>query len=336
MAKSVTDERVVGPDPGDLLVDGAVRALFGLSWNRARELVRRGKIVLDGKIVTSPTLFARPGSKLSINLAAPDPKLAREELPRDAIVHLDTHIVVVEKPSGIPTVPYDPAGMGASIAKRATRNEIVSLDQRVRTALAKRGGRNGPPPEIGVVHRLDKETSGLLVFTRTFVAKKGLINSFREHTVERRYIAIVHGIPRDETIVSHFIENRGDGLRGSVEKRGGRKHAVGSEMTQRAVTHISVLERFETGGAGQPCSLVSCELETGRTHQIRIHMAEAGHPVLGERVYTRGHTAVLVPAPRVMLHAAELGFTHPVTEEAMHWSSAIPEDMEEMLAFLRG
>jgi len=337
MAKSVPDERVVERELGDLLVDAAVRALFGLSWNRARELVRRGKILLDGKIVTSPTLRARPGSKISIDLTAPDPKIAREELPRDALVHVDGHIVVVEKPSGIPTVPYDPEGMGASIAKRASKGEIVSLDQRVRIALGKLGrGRGGPPPEIGVVHRLDKETSGLLVFTRTFAAKKVMISAFRDHAVERRYLAIVHGVPRDQTIVSHFIENRGDGLRGSVEKRGGRKHAVGSEPTQRAVTHLKVLQVFEKGGAGQPCALVSCELETGRTHQIRIHMAEAGHPLLGERVYTRGHTAVLVPAPRVMLHAAELGFVHPVTEEQMHWESALPADMEEVLTFLGG
>lgn len=336
MPKSALDERVVGEDQGDLLVDAAVRALFGLSWNRARELVRRGKIRMGGAVITSPTLRVYPGSRLSIDLGAPDPKIAREELPRDALVHVDPHVVVVEKPAGIPTVPYDPEGMGASIAKRAKLGETISLDQRVRSALARRGGRGGPPPEIGVVHRLDKETTGLLVFTRTWAAKKVMIAAFRDHNVDRRYLAIVHGTPRDGAIVSHFIENRGDGLRGSVEKRGGRKHAIGSEPTQRAVTHVEVLERFTKGPAGQPCALVACVLETGRTHQIRIHMAENGTPLLGERVYTRGRVEPLVPAPRVMLHAAELGFVHPATGEQVHWSSELPADMVEMLAFLRG
>jgi 23S rRNA pseudouridine1911/1915/1917 synthase len=105
------------------------------------------------------------------------------------------------------------------------------------------------------------------------------------------------------------------------------------------VTHVEVLERFpssEGTGAGQPCALIACRLETGRTHQIRIHLAEAGHPLLGERVYVRGYDRPLVPAPRVMLHAAELGFTHPSTGAEMRWTSELPADMAEMLAFLRG
>ena len=113
------------------------------------------------------------------------------------------------------------------------------------------------------------------------------------------------------------------------------RHAVGSEKTQRAVTHIEVVERLVGGSAGQPCALVACRLETGRTHQIRIHLAEAGHPVLGERVYIRGYDKPLIPAPRVMLHAAELGFEHPATGKEMRWTSELPDDMNEMLAFLR-
>jgi 23S rRNA pseudouridine1911/1915/1917 synthase len=123
-------------------------------------------------------------------------------------------------------------------------------------------------------------------------------------------------------------------LRGSIEHRHGRKHAVGSEKSQRAVTHVEVIERFD-GKAGQPCALVACRLETGRTHQIRIHLAEAGHPLLGERVYVRGYAGPLVPAPRNMLHASELGFDHPATGAPMRWTSKPPADFEEMLAFLR-
>lgn len=320
------------------LVDGVVRALFGLSWGRARELVRRGKIKIDGRVVTSETLRVHSGSIVSLDLAARDPKIAKEALPDDSIVHADAHVIVVDKPSGISTVPYAPEGMGASIAQRArSAKEQATLDQRVRSALSRRErSRGGPPPELGIVHRLDKETSGLLVFTRSWAAKRALSQAFRAHDVHRRYLALVHGIPEDGTIVSHFVENRGDGLRGSVERRGGRNHAVGSEKTQRAVTHVEVVEAFHASGAGQPCSLVACRLETGRTHQIRIHLAEDGHPVLGERVYTRGTEDVLVPAPRVMLHAAELGFVHPASGETMRWTAEIPADMNEMLMFLRG
>lgn len=325
---------------GGSALDGVVRALFELSWGRARELIKRGKITVEGRAVTLATTRVRKGARVAMNLAARDPRAAKEALPPDAIVFVDGHVVVVDKPSGISTVPFDPEGMGASIAHRArTPDQQVTLDQRVRVALAKKErarGRSGPPPDIGVVHRLDKETSGLIVFTRSWQAKKALLQAFRAHDVHRRYLALVHGIPKDQTIVSHFVEDRGDGLRGSVERRHGRSHPVGSERTQRAVTHVEVVERFASGPAGQPCALVACRLETGRTHQIRIHLSEAGHPVLGERVYVRGYAAPLVPAPRVMLHAAELGFRHPASDDEMRWTSELPPDMAEMLTFLRG
>lgn len=352
-------EGVVGPDLAGSPLDAVVRALFGLTWGKARDLVKRGKIKVEGRISTNATARLREGTSVAIDLHGRDPRALRAELPREAFVHVDAHLVVVDKPAGVSTVPFDPDGMGASIAKRATkRTDEVTLDQRVKTALAKRErakGRSGPPPDLGIVHRLDKETTGLIVFTRTFAAKKALAQAFRFHHVHRRYLALVHGDPRDQTITSHFVEDRGDGLRGSVEKRRGRQYAVGSEATQRAVTHVEVLERFpklERGGAGQPAALVACRLETGRTHQIRIHLAEAGHPLLGERVYIRdwlrsasgaphAPQAVHAPqapiaAPRVMLHAAELGFTHPATEEALRWTSPLPADFEEMVTFLRG
>jgi 23S rRNA pseudouridine1911/1915/1917 synthase len=332
---------IVGPELARSALDAVVRSLFSLSWNRARELVRRGKIAVDGATVTEPTARVRGGAEVVLDLAARGPRAIGEALEARAIVFVDAHVVVVEKPAGIATVPYDPEGMGASIARRARApDEVATLDQRVRAALAARErarGRGGPPPELGVVHRLDKETSGLLVFTRSWVAKRSLLQAFRFHHVHRRYLALVHGVPKGETITSHFVEDRGDGLRGSVERRGGRKHAVGSEKTQRAVTHVEVIERFPPGGgAGQPCALVACHLETGRTHQIRIHLAEAGHPLLGERVYVRGYEAPLVPAPRVMLHAAELGFTHPATGKEMRFASPLPADMDEMVTFVRG
>jgi 23S rRNA pseudouridine1911/1915/1917 synthase len=311
-------------------LDARVRGLFGFSWGRARDLVRRGKVKVRGKVVTDPTAKVPSNVEIDLDLAARNARAAARDLPKEAIVHVDPHIVVVDKPAGISTVPFDEGGMGASIAKRTTHREETTLDERVRLALAKKSKRGGPPPEIGVVHRLDKETSGLLVFTRTWAAKRVLLQAFRFHHVHRVYLALVHGAARAGTITSHFVEDRGDGLRGSVERRHGRKHAVGSEKTQRAVTHVEVVEKLD--GA----SLVACRLETGRTHQIRIHLSEAGHPVVGERVYIRDFAAVPIPAPRLMLHAAELGFEHPVTGRAMSWRAEIPADMAEVLERLRG
>ncbi len=300
-------------------LDGVVRALFQLSWGRARDLVKRGKILVDGVVVTVGTTRMKEGAEIELRLHAS--RIDNAALPPNAIVHVDAHIVVVDKPSGIPTLPFDPRGMGASIAKRGGSGGAAGLEknddegptlvERVRIALARREKTKGPPRELGVVHRLDKETSGLIVFTRSWLAKKTLSQAFRFRHVHRRYLALVNGVmPRDVmTIESHFVPDRGDGLRGSVEKRHGRNHPVGSERVQRAVTHVEVVERFDH--ANLRATLVSCKLETGRTHQIRIHLAEAGHPIVGERVYTRGMTMQVIAAPRVMLHASELGFVHP-------------------------
>ena len=315
-----------------------MRTLFTLWWGDARTMVRRGKVSVDGRIVTDGRVPVRAGASIALDPAARTPR--EDDLPKGALVHVDAHVVVVEKPAGISTVPFDPDGMGASIAKRARPGDEVTLDERVRVLLGRieksRGGRGGPPPSLGVVPRIDKDTSGLLVFTRTWAAKKVLMQAFRQHQVHRRYLALVHGHPTDRTIESHLIPDRGDGRRGSVERCHGRAYAIGSERTQRAVTHIEVLERMEGNAAGTPCALVACRLETGRTHQIRIHLSEAGHPLLGERVYARDYRGTIVPAPRLMLHAAELGFVHPVTNLEMTWSSEPPPDMQEVLAFLRG
>lgn len=329
---------VVPQDLAGKPLDAVVRLAFELTWGRARDLVRRGKVSIDGRTITEPVRYVHIGQVVAIDLAARNTRTIATDLPEGAIIHVDPHIVVVDKPAGISTVPYDPEGMGASIAKRASHGEDVTLDERVRAALARRekrsGGKGNAPPTLGVVHRLDKETSGLLVFTRTWAAKKSLMDEFRAHTVHRRYLALVHGAAQAGTIKTHFIEDRGDGLRGSIEHRSGRKKAIGSERSQVAITHFEVVERLESAAVGK-CTLIACRLETGRTHQIRIHLSEAGHPVVGERVYIRGFRGTVVPAPRLMLHAAELGFIHPATNEEMRWTSELPQDMAEVLQSLR-
>jgi len=293
-------------------------------------------VTVDGSIVNDPVARVRDGAAIVLDLTA----RRQDPLAKDALVFVDPHVVVVEKPAGVSTVPFDPRGMGASIGKRARPGEEIALDERVRIAVARRGrGQSGASPALGVVHRLDKETSGLVVFTRTWAAKKALMQAFRAHTIHRRYFAIVMGAAKGGILRSNLVPDRGDGLRGSVEKRHGRQRAVGSESTQLAVTHVEVVERLPGRAAGQPCTLVSCRLETGRTHQIRIHLSESGHPVVGDRVYSRDyvrtHGNVLVPAPRLMLHAGELGFVHPTTGREMHWTSPLPNDMQEILDVLR-
>lgn len=292
-------------------LDATVRTLFELSWGKAREQIARGKVSVDGETRTDPLVRTKEGQTIVLDPAAR--KARANALPREAIVYLDKHVVVVEKPSGISTVPFDPDGMGASIAKK----DEGTLDALVANAV---GG------DVGVVHRIDKETSGLVVFTRSWAAKKVLMQAFRFHHVHRRYLALVHGSVASQTYRTNLIANRGDGLRGSIEHRRGRKTPIGNEKAQLAVTHVEVVEALR--GA----TLITCQLETGRTHQIRIHLSEDGHPLVGEKVYIRGFASEQIRAPRLMLHAAQLGFVHPVTEKEMRWESPLPADMKKVIA----
>jgi len=289
-----------------------VRELFGVSWGRARAWIESGKVSVGGAVMTEPTARVPPGSEIDLHERARRPRTA--EVAELHVVHVDAQLIVVAKPPGIATVPYDDA-------------EADSLDARVRQwlertarARAARAGR----PSLGVVQRLDKETTGLIVFTRTWLAKQALSSQFRRHSVERRYLAVAHGEVQPRTFRSFLLEDRGDGLRGSARTGGAR-----APQAREAVTHVDVLDRL--AGA----TLVSCRLETGRTHQIRIHLSEAGHPLVGESVYVRGFAGPAIDAPRLMLHAAELGFVHPTTQIAMHWELPMPADMGAVIERLR-
>ena len=290
-------------------IDGVLRAVTGVSWGDARRLVETGKVQVRGAFVSDTRHPVSTGDEIAILLRAPRPA-TRERLSKDAIAYVDGHVVVVRKPPGVSTVPFDEGERG-------------TLDQLVRALLSResKGRGGGPQGTLGVVHRLDKETSGLLVFARTLAAKKHLTQQFRDHTVHRRYLAIVHGDAIAQTIRTRLVADRGDGLRGSTRD---------TKLGQEAVTHVEVVERL--AGA----TLVACRLETGRTHQIRIHLAEAGHPLAGERVYMRRWGGAVIAAPRVMLHAAELGFVHPHTERERRFEEPLPADILAVLATLGG
>jgi len=177
---------------------------------------------------------------------------------------------------------------------------------------------------LRIVHRLDKETSGLVVLARTVHAERGLGQQFRAHTVTRLYQAIIPGYLPPQRIASRLARDRGDGRRGSTSLPG---------LGKEAVTHVGVLERLPE------YTLLWCRLETGRTHQIRIHLAEREHPLCGEMVYNRRPDGSVREdtsgAPRLALHAAELGFVHPATGKKMHWAMPLPEDLAAFVERLR-
>jgi 23S rRNA pseudouridine1911/1915/1917 synthase len=302
---------VIPPELHARPLDGVVRALLeDASWAEARRLIETGKIRVAGEVVTDSARKVRAGDKLALFMRAPRPEKARiAELAGGLVVHVDAAVVVVRKPAGVSTVPYGDEAPGE-----------VTLDALVRDVLARRDAIRGRAP-LGVVQRLDKATTGLLVFARTVAAKKHLGNQLRFHTMERRYLAIAHGDVPTATHRSYLVEDRGDGLRGSARER--------VREGQLAVTHVERLERLE--GA----TLVACRLETGRTHQIRIHLAESGHPLVGESVYVRDFRGTPIPAPRLMLHAAELGFAHPSDGRTMRFRDPPPPDFEATLARLR-
>jgi 23S rRNA pseudouridine1911/1915/1917 synthase len=288
----------IAPGATTRRLDKTLRELVpSASWNELRRAVASGKVRLNGAVVTELSAPVTAGDRLEVRMSAPRPR-AGPRLSPNAIVYVDPHVVVVDKPAGISTVPFSESEQG-------------SLEQLVTELLARREKRRAAP--LGIVHRLDKETSGLLVFARTLAAKRALKQQFRVHSVHRRYLAIARGSVAGRTLSSRLVRDRGDGRRGSTDN---------PKLGRLAITHVRPIEQL--AGA----TLIECTLETGRTHQIRIHLAEAGHPLLGERVYAPGDGA----APRLMLHAAELGFTHPTTGRRIELRSEPPPDFLEAQA----
>ncbi len=305
---------LVTKELGGKPLDAVVRALADVSWSEARKWIESGKIAVEGTLVNVCTRKVRQGVSITRHPNAPSPKAARlATVSQDLIAHLDPAIVVIRKPAGISTVPF---------GDEEPEEREQTLDAIVRDVLAKRDHIRGRAP-LGVVQRLDKATSGLLVFSRTFAAKKHLGQQLRDHSMHRVYLAIAHGDVQQRTFRSELIADRGDGLRGSL-REGERR-----EGAQLAVTHVTPIEKL--AGA----TLVACRLETGRTHQIRIHLSEAGHPIVGEAVYIRRYRGVLIEAPRLMLHAAELGFEHPQSGEMVSFEMPPPNDFQTVLDRLR-
>jgi 23S rRNA pseudouridine1911/1915/1917 synthase len=175
----------------------------------------------------------------------------------------------------------------------------------------RRMGKPATSVALHVVHRIDRATSGLLMFAKTKPAERGLAAQLRAHALTREYRCVAHGVVTPGRIESFLVADRGDGLRGSTTR---------TEQGKRAVTHVEVVRALR--GA----TLCTVRLETGRTHQIRIHLAEAGHPLVGEEVYIRDYPGPVIVSPRLLLHAATLGFDHPITGARVELVSEQPPD----------
>lgn len=302
------------PRPADLpslapTLAAAVRALTGVSWSQARELCATGRVTIDGERCVDAARRVAPTATVAVDASAR--RQHAGALDPEAILYADADVVVVAKPAGMLAVPAEPG-------------DHDTLADHVRTHLRATGRGD---TALGVVHRLDRETSGVMLFTRNAHAKRVLAARFREHDIERTYHAIVHGAVGAGRIETWLVPDRGDGLRGSY---GHFRRARGPAPAdaRRSVTHVQPLAAL--AGATH----VECRLETGRQHQIRIHLAELGHPVAGERVYIRDYRGPRIDAPRTMLHARTLGFVHPRNGRGLSFAAPVPDDFTALLARL--
>jgi len=284
-----------------------------LSRARARDLLAAGGVSINGHRVKIASRPLRSGDRVEVfsrEHGKPSPPPTGGEPFR--VIHEDRAALVIDKAPGVLVQPTPQGDRG------------VLLDL-LRRYLKKRHP-HIPSPYLGLLHRIDRDTSGLLLFSRMGAANRVLAEQFRTHSIEREYLALVRGDVKEEigTIVSRLARAAPQGPRVAL-----RADARG----RRAVTHYRVRERF--GSA----TLLSVTLETGRTHQIRIHLGDLGHPVVGDRIYGRPsrfpRLALLDAFPRQALHAGRLGFTHPLTGRRMSFEAPPPRDFAELLATLR-
>jgi 23S rRNA pseudouridine1911/1915/1917 synthase len=323
------------------------RLLPDKSWTQVRKLIAGRRIQLNGNLSSDPERRVRAGDVV---------KLLDRSLPRPVsaenvrLVYVDQHLVVVQKPAGVTTLRHREE---TDLPQRRKQLQ-PTLDELVQTQLAAQLGirlpdtnpkhHRGPQPgdsgrrntrsrqrdkrlDIRPVHRLDRDTSGLMIFARTAEAEQKLIRMFAGHQVQRAYVAVAHGHVESQTIDTWLVRDRGDGLRGSTPR------GAAAEGARRAITHVRVMEHL------RDFTIVECRLQTGRTHQIRIHLAEMGHGLCGEKLYT--HQPGEPPredmsrAPRQALHAAELALVHPLTGHPLRFRMALPRDLKDWLLQMR-
>ena len=303
------DVRLTPAHAGWRLDRALADAVPTLSRERLKALIRSGAIEAGGTATRDPALKVRGDEQLRLAVPAPEPA---HNVPQDIplrVVFEDEHLLVVDKPAGLVVHPA---------AGNRDGTLVNALLHHCGGSLSGIGGVARP----GIVHRIDKDTSGLLVVAKTDVAHEGLAKQFAAHSIERRYLAIVSGLPKiaEGTIDAPLARSSANRKKIAIVETGRGK---------RAVTHWRRLSAL------RDAALVECRLETGRTHQVRVHMASIGHPLLGDPVYGRAgktHRKLLddMHFNRQALHAAELGFIHPVTKHRLSFASAMPTDMQEL------
>jgi 23S rRNA pseudouridine1911/1915/1917 synthase len=309
MSASWVNERV------GLTVAALIKERAGVPWSVAKRHVEGGKVFVDGERVVRVDERLDAGAVVELRLGAPRPADPEKE---GVLVFDDAHVVVIDKPAGVNSVPYEPRETGTAMDlirgtwRRQARREVPA---------------SAVP--LHIVHRIDRATSGLLMFAKSKRAELGLAAQLRDHSCERTYLCVGHGEVRSQRIESDLVQDRGDGLRGSARR--------GQQGGKRSVTHV-IAQKWRDGSgvevALRGSTFCAVRLETGRTHQIRIHFAESGHPLVGEDVYDRDHRKAelpLLPSSRLLLHAATLGFRHPITGAPVALTSRLPPDFTAML-----
>ena len=293
-------------------LDKALAEASGLSRERVKALIGEGRVTVGGSVVKSAAGKAAAGAAFAIEVPPPQPLAAQaQDIPLD-VVFEDEHLIVVNKPAGLVVHPA------------AGNRDGTLVNALLHHCRGRLSGINGVA-RPGIVHRIDKDTSGLLVVAKTDVAHEGLARQFADHSISRAYLAVCAGRPHPAA--------------GTVSGRIGRSDANRKKMAvldpdstrgKHAVTHYRTLKLL------RDCTLIECRLETGRTHQVRVHCASIGHPLLGDPVYGRTPAALRpllrdLGFARQALHATSLGFDHPVTGERVDFRAELPPDMRELI-----
>jgi 23S rRNA pseudouridine1911/1915/1917 synthase len=298
-------------DEGDR-ADRALAKASGLSRERIKTLIAQGKVAVAGAVVRSASARVGAGAAFAIEVPPPEPLTAEPQaIPLD-IVFEDEHLVIVDKPAGMVVHPA------------AGNRDGTLVNALLHHCRGRLSGINGVV-RPGIVHRIDKDTSGLLVVAKTDTAHEGLARQFADHSIDRSYLAVCAGHPNPAAGTVSGRIGRSDANR--------KKMAVlppDSQRGKHAVTHYRTVKLLDG------CALIECRLETGRTHQVRVHCSSIGHPLLGDPVYGRTPAALRpllrqIGFARQALHAASLGFDHPVTGERVEFRAELPADMRELI-----
>jgi 23S rRNA pseudouridine1911/1915/1917 synthase len=308
--QGITHSGILGPGRLDRALAEAVPSL---SRARIQALLDQEALVVDGQPAKDAASKKYQGLAFTLNVPAPRADRATAQDIALNIVFEDEHLIVVDKPAGLVVHPA---------AGHADGTLVNALLHHCRGKLSGIGGVERP----GIVHRIDRDTSGLLVVAKSDQAHEGLAKLFAAHDIERRYLAVAIGrpLPAEGTVATQIGRSTTNRKKMAVLPKGKGKHAV---------THYRTLKQYKEA------SLIECRLETGRTHQVRVHMAHIGHPLIGDSVYNNRRKAFKFGPnqsyfERQALHAVSLGFIHPVTGEKLGFESSLPDDIQLLLTSL--